>query len=486
MKRRNCISQTFFPAVAFLIILISIVTSCEKREFERVIFVTTDSVVDLQTNAVSIAGTVIDLGEGGITDYGHCYSTDPSPTVFDEKVTNGKVEELGPYTTFIEGLNPNEIYYVKAYVKNGSEIAYGEEVKIQTKPLTRPVVQMATISISPVSVEANAALSDLGQGINTVSQYGHCWSLTKTEPTVEDARSEKGSATEIIDNYMTTITGLVPDTKYYIRAYATNEVGVAYSETYEITTPKVPEMVAVAGGTFTMGNDNVLLSGPEHEVTLNPYSISKYEITNAEYAVFMNNYGSSVVKDGEYAGERLMYDYVGVYEWGVQKQGDQWVPAQGYEENPAVYITWYGAYEYCKWAGGRLPTEAEWEYAALGGKQSNGYLYSGSNNPDDVAWYDEPWNTGSTHPVGTRAPNELGIYDMSGNAKEWVYDWYSDNYYENSPSENPTGPESGSHKITRGGSWEDSDSYLRVAFRLNYKSPDESDTKTGFRLVIDE
>ncbi|GBU22767.1 hypothetical protein R80B4_02679 [Fibrobacteres bacterium R8-0-B4] len=135
-----------------------------------------------------------------------------------------------------------------------------------------------------------------------------------------------------------------------------------------------------------------------------------------------------------------------------------------------------------------MPTEAEWEYAARGGNNSGGYKNSGSNTLGDVAWYSG--NNGSSgsvnygaKPVGTKNPNELGIYDMSGNVYEWVSDWYNSSYYSSSPTNNPTGPTSGSSRVFRGGSWNSGARYCRVSYR-DYGIPDFSFTYLGFRLVL--
>ena len=127
----------------------------------------------------------------------------------------------------------------------------------------------------------------------------------------------------------------------------------------------------------------------------------------------------------------------------------------------------------------RFPTEAEWEFAARGGNESQGYLYAGSNNIDDVAWYKS--NSEETHVVATKAPNELGIYDMSGNVWEWCSDWYAD--YSAEAQVNPTGPETGGEKVLRGGSWYGKAIKCRIFKR--FKSPTLfGDDDIGLRLAL--
>jgi formylglycine-generating enzyme len=155
--------------------------------------------------------------------------------------------------------------------------------------------------------------------------------------------------------------------------------------------------------------------------------------------------------------------------------------------HPVIHVSWNDASEYCNWLSlktgksYRLPTEAEWEYAAKGGSQSRGYTYSGSNNAGDVAWCME--NSGNeTHPVGQKQPNELGIYDMTGNVWEWCSDWYGKDYYAGSPSNNPKGPSTGWNRVYRGGSWGNDARYCRAA-RRNNRTPDDRDCSLCFRLV---
>ena len=128
----------------------------------------------------------------------------------------------------------------------------------------------------------------------------------------------------------------------------------------------------------------------------------------------------------------------------------------------------------------RLPSEAEWEYAARGGKKSQGYKYAGSNNVADVAWYDGNSGMG-THPVATKAPNELGLYDMSGNVWEWCQDWYGS--YSSNAQTNPNGPDSGDNRVSRGGGW----GHIGWDCRVSKRNPKPTTYQTyywGFRLAL--
>ena len=218
-------------------------------------------------------------------------------------------------------------------------------------------------------------------------------------------------------------------------------------------------MVYVAGGTFTMGCTNEQgddcwgVEKPAHSVTLSGFYMGKYEVTQAQWKAVMGS-NPSHNKGDNLPVENVSWDDVQAF---IRKLNQ--LTGKRY----------------------RLPTEAEWEYAARGGNQSRGYKYAGGNNIDEVAWYDG--NSGErTHPVGKKRPNELGLYDMSGNVWEWCSDWYDEDYYGNSPQNNPQGPASGSYRVLRGGSWSDYAIYCRSAYRYGY-TPDSRSGSIGFRLV---
>ncbi len=218
------------------------------------------------------------------------------------------------------------------------------------------------------------------------------------------------------------------------------------------------EMVAVKGGTFTMGctgeqgGDCYDDESPAHSVTLSDYYIGKFEVTQKLWKAVMGSNPSS------FKGDDLPVEQVS---WNDCKE-------------------FIGRLNQLTGANFRLPTEAEWEYAAKGGANSRGYKYSGSNSIDDVAWYLTIYDFG-TKPVGTKSPNELGIYDMSGNVFEWCEDWYG-GYSEDSQI-NPEGPSSGSCRVQRGGSWGSNARYCRVSNR-SYEYPGNRFSDYGFRLAL--
>ena len=218
------------------------------------------------------------------------------------------------------------------------------------------------------------------------------------------------------------------------------------------------EMIPVEGGTFTMGataeqgSDAYDSEKPTHQVTLSSYAIGKHKVTQALWQAVMGSNPSN------YKGDN----------------------------RPVEQVSWDDCQEFISKLNSitgksfRLPTEAEWEFAARGGKKSKGYKYSGSNDVDEVAWYGD--NSGrQTHPVGTKRPNELGIYDMSGNVWEWCADWLGG--YSSSPSTDPTGPSSGSFRVCRGGGWDYDAGSCRVSYRYGYY-PDGRDYCLGLRLVL--
>lgn len=252
---------------------------------------------------------------------------------------------------------------------------------------------------------------------------------------------------------------------------------VLFTAMYISAQVPVSEMIEVTGSTFSMGNIAYPRESPTRNVTVPTFYMSKNTVTNAQFAEFLNAYGSRTVKEGEFAGKVMFKED----SWGVVSNNGVWQAAAGFELHPAVKVTWYGADAYCKWAGGRLPTEAEWEYAAKGGINKNAFTYSGSSTAGTVAWYYD--NSGQTNKqVGTRAANSIGLYDMSGNVYEWCSDWFGRYGDQLNSTSNPEGPATGVSKVIRGGYRSNGVTDLHLTHRESI-SPDESYNFVGFRLV---
>ena len=220
------------------------------------------------------------------------------------------------------------------------------------------------------------------------------------------------------------------------------------------------EMVRVEGGTFPMGataeqaSDAFSDELPTHKVTLSPFLIGKYEVSQTLWLAVMGENPSVNT------GINLPVDNV------------TWNECQ-------TFITKLNELTGKNF---RLLTEAEWEYAARGGNKSKGYKYSGSNNLGDVAWYIDNSNN-TSHAMGTKAPNELGIYDMTGNVMEWVSDWKGS--YSSGAQTNPTGPDSGTYRVNRGGSYGNVERLSRITNR-NSIDPNMSSKTMGLRLCLPE
>ena len=336
------------------------------------------------------------------------------------------------------------------------------ENKIQLPTVTTNVV--TNITSSSATCGGNVTFD----GGFDITARGVCWS-TKQNPTINDNKTNDGNGT---GSFTSNLTNLTENTTYYVRAYATNEKGTSYGEeksfkTMEKTVDQTITvngvsftMIKVEGGTFQMGatseQGSDVDSGekPVHSVTLSDYYIGETEVTQKLWEAVMGSNPSHF--------------------WG--------------DERPVEQVSWNDSKEFIEKLNNltgknfRLPTEAEWEYAARGGNKSQGYKYSGSNTIGNVAWY---WDNSSsaTHNVKTKSPNELGIYDMSGNVYEWCEDWYGS--YSSGSQTNPTGPSSGSYRVFRCGSWGSVAWSCRVSIRGN-DDPVSRYSYYGFRLALSQ
>ncbi|TAN43020.1 MAG: formylglycine-generating enzyme family protein [Nitrospirae bacterium] len=234
-------------------------------------------------------------------------------------------------------------------------------------------------------------------------------------------------------------------------------------KTDEEMNPAGPEMIFVQGGTYQMGDsfgDGGSNERPVHQVKVDDFYIGKYQVTFDEYYIYCVEMGKNKPKDEG---------------WGTGKR-------------PAINVSWNDAADYCKWLtkktgeSYRLPTEAEWEYAARSGGKAE--KWAGTSNESELgnySFYDKKHGD-QTHPVGGKMPNGLGIYDMSGNVWEWCSDIYDEHYYKDSAAENPNGPDSGWYRALRGGSWNNYAWNVRTTTRQG-KYPVYHSNNLGFRVA---
>jgi len=414
--------------------------------------------------------------------------------------TYTEIEQLSANTTEYTDQNldyeANYYYRVRANTeKNNSD--YSEERSATTKTIQEPTNLTASV-VDDQSIK-------LTWSDNCEFESGCKVERKKSGGTFSEIADLSANTNQYTDQ------GLSQDIEYTyrVRAYTAQN----YSEYSNLSSAKIvpiPDyMVEVQGGTYTMGDiwgggdsDETLT----HEVTVSSFYMSKYEVTHADYIEFLNSRGVS--GGGSYNGNELIdmddgdcavaHDGSSFYFDGSSRASD--------EQCPVIEVTWYGAAEYCNWLseqegltkaytissgsvscdwnadGYRLPTEAEWEYAARSGGRDD-RKWSGTNSESelgDYAWYD-PNSGGETHPVGQKQPNDLGIYEMSGNVWEWCWDWYDS--YSSSSQTDPTGPASGSLRVRRGGGYDRSALYCRTSNRSRDYPSGSSNRGLGFRLT---
>ncbi|MCX5868555.1 MAG: SUMF1/EgtB/PvdO family nonheme iron enzyme [Proteobacteria bacterium] len=361
----------------------------------------------------------------------------------------------------------NYYYRVRAYNSAGDS-SFSVEINSTTSacPLTSPIapsnLQATAVSSSQIDLAwTDNSNNENGFKIERKTGPGGTYSLIYT--TVSNATSYSN-------------TSLSPSTTYYYRVYSYNSAGnssfssVVYATTQCMATS---ETVCIPQGCFNMGdafNEGDSSERPVHNVCISAFELDIYEVTNARY--------KQCVDAGECIAPQLISSNTRSSYYGNST----------YDNFPMIYVDWFEAKAYCQWAGLRLPTEAEWEYAARGGLEGKRYPW-GDNDPtctlgaSNGAQY-VPCSPDDTIEVGSFAANGYGLYDMSGNVLEWVNDWYGEGYYSSSPTNDPQGSGSGTARLFRGGNWIDA-AYpysLRVAYR-SVNGPGMSDKSLGFRCV---
>jgi sulfatase modifying factor 1 len=219
------------------------------------------------------------------------------------------------------------------------------------------------------------------------------------------------------------------------------------------------EEILIPAGEFFMGLRDDAGDHPGHLVALDAFHLDKFEVTNRRYLAFCTE------------TERSLPEF-----WGQDRHHS----GEEYLDHPVIGVSWHDARAYAEWAGKRLPTEAEFEYAARGGRDEEPFPWGDEITPEHANYARS--ETNATQPVGSYAPNGYGLHDMTGNVSEWVIDAYDKDYYRNSPARNPTGPEEGRYKVIRGGGWHTGPGCIRVHFR-NALPSNWVDFSVGFRCA---
>lgn len=281
----------------------------------------------------------------------------------------------------------------------------------------------------------------------------------------------------------------------------------------------VSGLVELPGGSFRMGTDDPRGyeadgEGPVHTVEVSPFAIAPATVTNREFAAFVEDtghvttaeqFGNSFVFAGLLPDDFPPTQGVAAAPWWRLVEGAGWRHPEGphssiadRDDHPVVHVSWLDAMAFCAWSGARLPTEAEWEYAARGGREGHHFpwgderepggrhrmnVYQGQFPVEDTAA--DGW--AGTCPVGTYPPNDFGLHEMTGNVWEWCADWFDPGYYSRSPLRDPAGPDRGQARVMRGGSYLCHDSYC-WRYRVDARSantPDSTTGNLGFRVVAD-
>lgn len=261
-------------------------------------------------------------------------------------------------------------------------------------------------------------------------------------------------------------------------------------ETIRSGGPDDSEIVLIPAGEFTMGSNEGLLDGdsdfdnerPPHRVYVDAFYMDKYEVTSERFEKFVNATGYQT--EAEKAGSSYTYSVStnrDVLVAGVNWRHPQGPGSSAESKHPVSYVTWNDAQAFCRWAGKRLPTEAEWERAARGGLEGKRYPW-GDEDPQGKACFEQNLTTRKPMSVGTYPANGYGLYDMAGNVWEWCQDWYDENYYQSSPKKNPTGPAKGVSRVLHGGSWGSDARGLHCSART-WTEPTTHDFSFGFRCV---
>ena len=413
-------------------------------------------VTDIYSNEATFNATLVDAGDFGVTGRGFVYTSDMAALL--EIGAEGVLSITGKsegdtFSAVASSLEIGRAYRVRAYAMTENGAGYSEETTFTTldiKPMTFAEIEVLENTYSSLKISTSVVDDQDAQ----IKSYGFCWSTSNPLPTVKNDKS-----VELTDGFQMSFEDVKPGQVYYVRAYTEADViGTSYSEVKKIRVntydceggmvkivPAAEVWIGWLGdkdspgmpAKFSMANDGDFITNmsvkrnstptPSKAVNMKPFCIAKYEVTNKWFCEFLNSYGSRYVKEGTWQGKDMVFDaYTDIYH-----NGTIWTVDEEYINCPVVGISWYGALTFCSFFGGYLPNEAQWEIAARGNVYSDDpavpmYTYSGSDTVTDVAVCSIGTAVTHVQPVGTKLPNQLGLYDMSGNAAEMTSSWYAD------------------------------------------------------------
>lgn len=425
--------------------------------------------LEITSTEARLAGRLVERGDFLISDLGFVYSKRAGVALDVEGCMTATMNQISDeFITSITDLEIGTKYYVRAFAATERGVGYSDEISFETKNI-RPV-EFAPTNVTKVDYTSAEFSATITNPNGEVTERGFCWSSTQTVPSKSD---NVITLSTLEEPFVATISNLKPKTTLYVRAYAVNEAGVCYSpavQTVTLTyncndnmvliTPNAETYIGWLGNPdrddsiFETANDGTFAVNLSADRSTTPtasiyrnmpaYQIAKYEVTNADFLLFLSLYNSTTIKDGDNEGKPLFYDEATRISYNSET--GEWSVEEGYENHPVVGVTWYAADAFCRFFGGYLPSEAQWENAARENLYSNEetmFAYSGSNDLAEVAVY----NTTFTAEIGTKKANALGLYDMSGNAQEWTSSWYGT--YK--PTYTEQGPNSTYGKVCRGG-----------------------------------
>ena len=408
-------------------------------------------VTDIYSTEATLHGPLVEAGDYGVTGRGFIYTADASAVL--EIGSEGVISVLGKvdgesFSATVSGLEIGQSYRVRAYAMTENGAGYSDESSFTTLDI-RPMEfgEIVELENTYSSLKISTTVTDNQDA--EVTSFGFCWSTVNPLPTVKNDQSKT-----LTDAFEMSFENVKPGQVYYVRAWTeSDKIGTSYIrvKTYDCDggmikiVPAAEVWIGWLGdkdkpdmpAKFSAANDEEFIANmsvnrnavptPSKAVNMKPYCIAKYEVTNKWFCEFLNAYGSRIVKDGKWQGKDLLFDgYTDI----TQDADGKWLVDEQYIDCPVVGVTWYGALTFCEFFGGFLPNEAQWEIAARGNVYSNDlaipmYTYSGSDTITDVAVCSVGGSVTHVKPVGTKLPNQLGIYDMTGNAQEMTSSWYA-------------------------------------------------------------